>query len=48
MWLKPLDMMGANYSEKTIGAYNLQWFGRVGNERLMVQAKASLGENMTQ
>jgi hypothetical protein len=47
MWLKPLETTGY-YSEKVIGAYNLQWFGRYKVSKLTLQSKFSVGENMTQ
>lgn len=50
MWLKPLEANVNNdmyRSSNLIGAYNLQWFGKVKANRLTLQAKASYGENMT-
>jgi hypothetical protein len=51
MWLQPLSARLNNdvyYSEELVGAFNAQWFGRVKNSRLTIQAKAMYGENMTQ
>jgi hypothetical protein len=51
MWLQPMGIKTGNvsyFSEELIGAYNLQWFGRVKNSKFTLQAKASYGENMTQ
>jgi hypothetical protein len=51
MWLKPLEATVGGlkyYSSESIGAYNLQWFGRVKISDLTLHAKVSYGENMTQ
>jgi hypothetical protein len=52
MWLQPMGIRVGNvyshFSEELIGAYNLQWFGRVKKSKFTIQAKASYGENMTQ
>ena len=51
MWLQPLETSVGGvqyYSEKLIGAYNLQWFGLVKLSDLTLQAKFSYGENMSQ
>ncbi|MFP4555979.1 MAG: hypothetical protein ACLFNU_03815 [Bacteroidales bacterium] len=50
MWLKPMGATVNNnvyFSDNIVGAYNLQWFGRVKANRFTLQAKASFGENMT-
>ena len=50
MWLQPLEHSsgGVTYrSNELLGAYNLQWFGRVKTSALTLHAKASYGENMT-
>ena len=51
MWLKPFGgiVNGEQYySDNSIGAYNLQWFGRAKTSNFTLQAKVSYGENMTQ
>ena len=51
MWLKPLEATQADqyyHSNELLGAYNLQWFGRVKSSNLTLQAKAMYGQNMTQ
>ena len=50
MWLQPLEEAAGGiryYSPELLGAYNLQWFGRVKLSNLTLQAKMSYGENMT-
>lgn len=51
MWLQPLEQKVGNLvyrSNELLGAYNLQWFGKVKVDNLTVQAKATYGENLTQ
>ena len=51
MWLQPLLQVyndDVYRSREFIGAYNLQWFGRLKLNKLAVQAKVSYGENMSQ
>jgi hypothetical protein len=51
MWLQPLEQKDGNVtyrSEELLGAYNLQWFGKVKANNLTLQAKVSYGENMSQ
>ncbi|PKP37307.1 MAG: hypothetical protein CVT98_06235 [Bacteroidetes bacterium HGW-Bacteroidetes-15] len=51
MWLQPLEQKDGNLtyrSNELLGAYNLQWFGKVKANNLTMQAKVSYGENFTQ
>ncbi len=50
MWLQPLSQVynGDTYRSKAIiGAYNLQWFGKLKLNKITLQGKASFGENMS-
>ena len=51
MWLQPLEQKVGTLtyrSEELLGAYNLQWFGRVKISDFTFHAKAMYGQNMTQ
>jgi hypothetical protein len=50
MWLQHLEETSGGvhyYSSELLGAFNLQWFGRVKLSNLTLQAKLSYGENTT-